>query len=130
MAGPNGGSGQIFKSTASTSGVVTAPVNIKPMSTVGFQTRSDGTQVVTVDVQVSNVPERGDGYGATVRVRDDSYASADWVTATTNTMTNTGSAFSRLDELAFVSHRSARVRLTSAAGTPSMEVYVGAQGQS
>lgn len=126
MAAPNSGSGYLFNSTASVAGVVTNPVDIKQMMITSFQTKSDGTQTLTVDVQVSNVPAMRDGYGASSPLRDDSYASADWVTVATNVMA--AAAASRMDVIAYSTHRVARLRLTSGAGTPAVKVWTCDQG--
>jgi hypothetical protein len=131
MAAPNAGSGLLFNGTATVGGVVTPPVDVKQMMMGSFQTKSDGTQTVTVDVQVSNVPAQRDGYAGSgpnpaAPIRDDSYASQDWVTVATNTMTAV--AASRMDVVAYSTHRAARIRLTSGAGTPAVKVWVGTQG--
>jgi hypothetical protein len=134
MASPNTGSGMIFNGAATVGGVVTPPVASRNFYMASFQTKSDGTQTLTVDIQVSNVPALRDGYaGATgpnpaAPVRDDSYASTDWVTVSTNTMTAV--AQSRIDTVAYMSHRVSRVRLTSGAGTPNVKVFVDEQGNS
>lgn len=124
MATPSAGSGLLFNSTASTSGVVTAPVAVKQMMMTSFQTKSDGTQTLTVDVQVSNVPALRDNFAG--QIRDDSFASADWVTVSTATMS--AAVASRMDVVAYTTHRVARLRLTSGASTPTVKVWVAAQG--
>ena len=127
MAGPNAGSGLIFNAAATVGGVVTPPVTAKQFFMGSFQTKSDGTQTLTVDVQVTNVPSAAAGYQASgVPARDDSYASTDWVTVATNTMTAV--AQSRMDVVAYMPHRDARLRLTSGAGTPNVKVFVALQG--
>ena len=130
MASPSAGPGLVFNSTASVAGVVTSPMDSKQFFMGSYQTKTDGTQTLTVDVQVSNVPAMRDGYTlpAGVAVRDDSYASTDWVTVSTNAMTAV--AQSRMDVVAYLPHKVSRLRLTSGAGTPSVKVWYQLQGNS
>ena len=134
MAAPNNGSGLIFNGAVGTTGAVTAPVDVNQMMMASFQTKlTTSAASVTIDVQVSNVPALRDNYlGATgpnspiPAVRDDSYGSVDWVIVSTNTMAAVPA--SRMDVVAYVPQRVARLRLTSVGTTANAIVYVRSQG--
>ena len=136
MAAPNSGSGYIYGpgltvtissgavptsyggGVVGTTGVVSFPVDIQQMMMVSFQTELwSAAATVTVDIQVTNVPESRTGYkapgGSSPGIpvyRDDSYASNDWITVSSNLMAAATTA--RMDVLAYTPHRAARVRLT------------------
>ena len=134
MAAPNAGSGLILNTTVNTTGSVSAPVAFKQGVINSFQTRTAGTNIITVDIQASNVPALRDNYAGTATraaaggnlVRDDSYASLDWVVIQTNTMA--AAAGSRMDFVQNVANLVYRVRVTASAGTNATEVYLSTQG--
>lgn len=153
MAAPNAGSGFIWGpgltvsitrgavqttyggGQIATTGVVTYPVDVQQMMMTSFQTElTTGVASVTVDIQVTNVPESSSGYKqpngynpGIPAYRDDSFNSADWVTLSTNTM-GTSASSSRMDVVAYTPHRAARVRLTSTGTTAIAYVYYRTQG--
>jgi len=126
----------IFNGTVGTTGAVSTPCNTDQAAFVSFETRTtSGVATITVDIQVSNVPAQRDNYyqgglgpnAGPPYNRDDSYASLDWVTVSTNYVVTTPT--SRMDVVAYVPHRVARVRLTSAGvNVPTTYVFYRAQG--
>lgn len=117
-----------------TTGIVSKSVGLSQMMMTSFQTQiTSSAATVTVDIQVTNVPSASTGYrGATgpnppvPTYRDDSFASTDWIIVSTNVMA--AAVASRMDVLAYVPHRDARVRLTSSGATTSAVVYARSQG--
>src|SRR6202000_204094 len=96
--GPSSGIGLLLNGPVTTTGVALAPVTSDQALSSTFQTRSDGTAALTVDIQATLVPDRGAQstlIGGNNPPRDDSYASADWVTLATNTMA-AGAPLSRI----------------------------------
>ena len=153
MAAPNAGSGFIFGpgltvvvsggavatvyggGIVGTTGVVTNVVDVTQMMMTSFQTKvTTGVASVTVDIQVTNVPESSSGYKqpggnnpGIPAYRDDSYASTDWVTVSTNTV-GTAASTSRMDVVAYVPHRFARARLSSSGVNATVYMYYRTQG--
>jgi hypothetical protein len=129
MSGPNAGAGLLGVTTVGTTGWASDYINLDQGMMAAFQTRTtSGLATVTVDVQVSNIPGVRDNYASKFGanspfIRDDSYASLDWVTVSTNYVTTTPA--SRMDVVPYTPHRVARVRLTSAGvNVPTTLVYV------
>jgi len=117
--GPSSGIGLLLNGPVTTTGVALAPVTSDQALSSTFQTRSDGTAALTVDIQATLVPDRGAQstlIGGANPPRDDSYASADWVTLATNTMA-AGAPLSRIDTVAYSIFRKVRIRVTATAGT-------------